>query len=211
MRSGKRRRASEVEAREDARTGGVRREGSEAMAAETASAEGGRLGARWLRRKRCGVRREEVEKGMRWERAGVVQRMRRRSVVIPAAVAAGASVIRDTPVYRGLTESQVTKVAYNTTVCTTQSHPVGAHRQARHARSTTKGTGGKEQAGPGRLFSWEGWPPRSRWRALSGDYSTSLTLAVLSLHRTTSSREGGVTWLSPSLRLRPLGGTWTGM
>ncbi|KAM3351075.1 hypothetical protein ACQJBY_023226 [Aegilops geniculata] len=86
--SGKRRRRSEVEAREDARTAGVRREGREAMAAETASGDGDWLGARWLRRKRCGVRREEVAKGRRWEReapAGVLQRMRRRSVLIAAA------------------------------------------------------------------------------------------------------------------------------
>jgi hypothetical protein len=50
VRSGKRRRRSEMEAREDARIGGVRREGREAMAAETASGEGGEMGARWLRR-----------------------------------------------------------------------------------------------------------------------------------------------------------------
>jgi hypothetical protein len=94
VRSGKRRRRSEVEAREDARRVGVRREGREAMAAETASGEGGEMGAWWLRRKRCGVRRE-VEK-RRLERvapAGARQRMRRRSVVI--AVAAGAFGRRD--------------------------------------------------------------------------------------------------------------------
>jgi hypothetical protein len=64
VRRGKRRRRSEMEAREDARIGGVRREGREAMAAETASGEGGEMGSRWLRRKRCGVRRE-VEKRRR--------------------------------------------------------------------------------------------------------------------------------------------------
>lgn len=58
------------------------------MAAETASGDGDWLGARWLRRKRCGVRREEVAKGRWWEReapAGVLQRMRRKSVLIAAA------------------------------------------------------------------------------------------------------------------------------
>lgn len=48
--SGRRRRASEVEARKEASTGGVRRDGRDAIAADTASGEGGAgLG---LRRKR---------------------------------------------------------------------------------------------------------------------------------------------------------------
>nr|CAB3478285.1 unnamed protein product [Digitaria exilis] len=62
VRSGRRRRASGMEAREEASTGGVRRDGRDAMAAEMASGEGGGgLGPRRLRRKRCGVRRDRVE------------------------------------------------------------------------------------------------------------------------------------------------------
>lgn len=90
MRSGRRRRASEVEARKEASRGGVRRDGRDAMAAEMASGDGGcgLGGQRRVRRKRCGVRRDLVEKG-RWpereEVAGAARRRRRRSVVIAAA------------------------------------------------------------------------------------------------------------------------------
>jgi hypothetical protein len=59
VRSERRRRASEVEAREEASVGGVRRDRRGAMAAETASGDGGSgLGPRRLRWKRCGVRRD---------------------------------------------------------------------------------------------------------------------------------------------------------
>jgi hypothetical protein len=51
--SGRRRRVSEVEARKEASTGGVKRDGRDAIAAETASGEGGAgLAPRCLRRKR---------------------------------------------------------------------------------------------------------------------------------------------------------------
>jgi hypothetical protein len=78
-----------VEAREEASVGGVRRDGRDAMAAETASGDGGGgLGPRRLRRKRCGVRRDRVENGT-WPEmdagAAAGRSRQRRSVAIAAA------------------------------------------------------------------------------------------------------------------------------
>lgn len=91
MSSGRRRRASEVEARKEASTGGVRRDGRDAIAADTASGEGGAgLG---LRRKRWEVRRDLVEKGRWLEReagaGGRAARRRWRRIVVIAIAPEG--------------------------------------------------------------------------------------------------------------------------